>query len=152
MARLRLLGEIVVTMVVSVTFLAGCGQSPEPTQSRSDSAQSSKATAQQAMADRALRKAQATKPTPTPTPTPEPEKLVTLTTTTTLRELAAELTKQLGIEYAADDAVADTTISLDLRNATRGDVETAVREKTKVRLIYSDRDIPEKWVHFAPEF
>ncbi len=90
------------------------------------------------------------RPTPVPpTPTPETEKRVTLTTTTTLRDLAAELTRQLGVEYAADDDVAQTTISVNFTNATRAEVETQVREKTKVRLIYSDREIPEQWVHFA---
>lgn len=93
----------------------------------------------------------AQKPAQSPSaPTPVPEPRVTLTTQTTLRELAAELTKQLGIEYAADDDVAQTTIAVDFKNATRAEVETVVREKTKVRLIYSDREIPEQWVHFAP--
>lgn len=90
-------------------------------------------------------------PTPTPFPTPEPEKRVTLTTTTTLRELASELKRQLGVEYAADDDVAATTISLDVKGATRAEVETLIREKTGVHLIYSDREIPEQWVHFAGE-
>lgn len=88
-------------------------------------------------------------PTPSPTPSPIPERRVTLTTTTTLRDLAAELSRQLGIEYLASDEVAQTTLTVEFRNATRGEVEDTVKNKAGVQLIYSDREIPNPWVHFV---
>ncbi len=134
-------------------LLFGCGREATDSRPRArGSDQARKSAAETAYANRAMRRAATQEPVNTPSPTPQPEKRVTLTTTTTLRDLAAELTKQLGIEYAADDEIANTTIAVELNNATRAEVETVIREKAKVRMIYSDRDVPEQWVHFAPEF
>lgn len=132
----------IVGVSLVVGLLVGCGQVQDqgPKETRESPQVQSKAV----VSETAQKPAQSLS---TPTPVPEPR--VTLTTQTTLRELAAELTKQLGIEYAAGEEVAETTISVDFKNATRAEVETVVREKAKVRFIYSDRDIPEQWVHFA---
>lgn len=133
---------------VGLCVFTGCSESPKG----SAATQNPKATAEQTrVANGAppLVSQKTATPTPTPLPTPEPERRVTLTTTTTLRELAAELTRQLGVEYGADDDVAETTITLDVKNATAAEVETLVRERAGVSCVYSDREVEQRWVHFA---
>ncbi|MCX7625014.1 MAG: hypothetical protein N2Z21_02190 [Candidatus Sumerlaeaceae bacterium] len=146
MSKLKL-GAILVALAV----LLGCGQ-PEDRDVRGEKeTPAAQAKAASATASKGAERSQRIQTGVQTMPTAEPEPRVTLTTQTTLRELAAELTRQLGIEYAADDDVAQTTIAVDFKNATRAEVETVVKEKTKVRLIYSDREVPEQWVHFAGE-
>jgi hypothetical protein len=130
-------------------MLSGCGDTPKGSIENQGSKMRPEQTRVANAPPSQVSRKQAT-PTLTPFPTPEPERRVTLTTTTTLRELAVELTRQLGVEYAADDEVAETTITLDVKNATAGEVETLVRERAGVVCVYSDREIEERWVHFAP--
>ncbi|AXA36822.1 MAG: hypothetical protein D6691_04575 [Candidatus Hydrogenedentota bacterium] len=135
-------------LAVGLCVVSGCGESPKGS---ADKESPKAAPDQTRVANAAPPQVSGKKATPTPAPTltPEPERRVTLTTTTTLRELAVELTRQLGVEYAADDDVAETTITLDVKNATAAEVETLVRERAGVSCVYSDRDIEPRWVHFA---